>query len=241
MSGHSKWASIKHQKGVADARRGQAFTKLANAVALAARSGADPTMNFKLKLAIQKAKQANMPAANIERSIQRGSGQLAGAQLDEVLYEGYGPSGVGILIEAATDNRNRTAAEVRSILSRHGGRMVESGSVSYQFTKAGVLSMATTSPDELMLEAIEAGASDVEESEGEIVAQTSPEKLDSLRTALVEGGADVLSAEIEYIPKTTIKVTDPKTAQTLMKLMTTLDELDDVTSTSANFDLEDYS
>lgn len=240
MSGHSKWASIKHQKGVTDARRGQAFTKIANLISVAVKQGGpDPEMNFKLRLAIAKAKSANMPTANIERSIKKGSGQLGGEQVEEITYEGYGPGGVAIMAAVATDNRNRTAAEVRSAFTKHGGRMGETGSVAYQFDQKGIMNIKTTDVETAELDAIEAGADDIDEQAGGVTVYTSPTALESVRAKLVDAGYEIESAELAFLPKSTVAVTDPKSASTLMKLMDALDELDDVTDTYANFDISD--
>jgi YebC/PmpR family DNA-binding regulatory protein len=238
MSGHSKWAGIKHQKGIADARRGQAFTKLANLITVAAKQGGgEPEMNFRLRLAIQKAKAANMPMANIERSIKRGTGELAGAQMEEVTYEGYGPGGVAVMVEAATDNRNRAASEIRNAFSKHGGRLGESGSVAYQFDQKGVIALKSPDLETATLAAIEAGADDIEEEDGGLLVYTAPGQLESVRANLAADGYDIESAELSRIPKTTVAVSDPKTAATLMKLMHALEDLDDVSATAANFDI----
>lgn len=237
MSGHSKWAGIKHQKAVVDARRGQAFTKLANEISLAARAGADPETNFKLRLAIAKAKAQNMPTANIERAVKRGSGQLAGTKIEEIMYEGYGPGGAAIMIEVATDNRNRAAADVRSTLSKNGGRLVESGSVSYQFDQRGVIIIKSDDLEAAGLAAIEAGAEDVEEETDQLMVYTKPNKLEQVRSRLADQKLDITSAELTFVPQTTITISDLKTAQTLIKLMNFLEGLDDVTGTYANFDI----
>jgi YebC/PmpR family DNA-binding regulatory protein len=240
MSGHSKWHSIKHQKAAADAKRGAAFTKLANAVALAAKKGGpDPTTNFSLRLAIQKAKAANMPAANIERSIKRGAGQLGGEQIEEITYEGYGPGGVALIIETATDNRNRTGPDVRTALSKSGGRMADAGSVVYQFDQKGVIRLRPGDVEAATLDSIEAGADDVEEEAGELVVYTLPNQLNAVRTKLSEAGYEIDSAELAYLPKTTVTVADLKTAQQILRLMDALDDMDDVTATHANFDFDD--
>lgn len=239
MSGHSKWSTIKHKKGAADAKRGAVFTKLANLISVAARSGADPDMNFKLRLAINKAKAASMPMANIERAIKRGSGQLGGAVMEEIMYEGYGPGGVAVLVEVATDNRNRTAADVRSSFSKYGGRLGETGSVAYQFDQKGLIVIKASNTEEATMAAIEAGADDIEEGEGEMTVYTAPTSLDAVRKNLSEAGYEVTTSELTFIPKTTTPVTDPKTAKTLMKLMDVLDELDDVTQTYANYEMTD--
>lgn len=240
MSGHSKWHSIKHQKAAADAKRGAAFTKLANAISLAAKQGGgDPETNFSLRLAIQKAKASNMPAANIERSIKRGTGQLGGDQIEEITYEGYGPGGVAVIIQTATDNRNRTGPEVRTILSKSGGRMADAGSVVYQFDHKGVLRLKPQDMEAATLDAIEAGAEDVDEDNGELTVYTAPKQLNAVQTALTAAGYKTEGTELAYIPKNTLIVSDEKTAKQLMKLMDALDDMDDVTATHANFDFDE--
>lgn len=237
MSGHSKWNSIKHQKAAADAKRGAAFTKLANQLTVAARQGGgDADMNFKLRLAINKARSANMPMANIERAIKKGTGELGGAQVEEILYEGYGPGAVAIMVEVATDNRNRAASAVRNAITKHGGRMAETGAVAFQFDHKGQIVLDTTG-DEAELAAIEAGADDIDEDEGKLYVTTPANKLEQVRLALAEANFPVESAQLAYIPKTTVTISDEKTAGQLMRIMEALDELDDVTETYANFDL----
>lgn len=238
MSGHSKWHSIKHQKAAADAKRGAAFTKLAAAIAVAARKGGgDAETNFSLRLAIQKAKAGNMPAANIERSIKRGLGELGGAVIEEVTYEGYGPGGAAIIIEAATDNRNRTGPEVKTALSKTGGRLAETGSVAYQFDHKGVIRLEPKDIDAAALDAIEAGADDVDQDEAELVVYTAPKQLNAVQTKLTEMGYDAKSAELAYIAKSTVMISDQKAAQQLLRLMDALDDMDDVTATHSNFDI----
>lgn len=234
MSGHSKWASIKHQKAVADSRRGAAFTKLANQITIAAKQGGqDPTMNAALRLAIAKAKAANMPNANIERSIQKASG--AGAdQVEEIMYEGYGPGGVAILIAVATDNRNRAAAEVRSTLTKHGGRLGETGSVAYQFDQKGLITLKAADKDAATLAAIDAGADDVEEDEAGITVYTAPTALEQVRQGLAAAGYEPENAELTFTPKTPMTLDDDK-ADKVMKLMGALEDLDDVAATYTNF------
>ncbi|HSX41476.1 MAG TPA: YebC/PmpR family DNA-binding transcriptional regulator [Candidatus Saccharimonadales bacterium] len=240
MSGHSKWHSIKHQKAAADAKRGAAFTKLANAIAVAARKGGgDPETNFSLRLAIQKAKGANMPAANIDRSIKRGTGELGGGVIDEVLYEGYGPGGAAIIIEAATDNRNRTGPEVKTALSKTGGRLADPGSVAYQFDQKGIIRLEPKDVDTATLDAIEAGAEDVEQDGKELVVYTVANQLNAVQKKLTEMGYDAKSAELAYVPKSTVIISDQKAAQQLLRLMDALDDMDDVTATHANFDIAD--
>jgi YebC/PmpR family DNA-binding regulatory protein len=238
MSGHSKWASIKHQKAATDAKRGAAFTKLANTIAVAAKQGGpDPETNFALRLAIQKAKAGNMPAANIERSIKRGSGQLAGDQIEEITYEGYGPGGSAIIIETATDNRNRTGPDVRTALGKSGGRLADAGSVVYQFDQKGVIRLRPDDLEAATLDAIEAGADDVEAEGDQLVVYTVANRLNAVRTALSGMGYVIEEAALAYLPKTSIMIEDEKTARQLLRLMDILDDMDDVTATHANFDI----
>jgi YebC/PmpR family DNA-binding regulatory protein len=238
MSGHSKWASIKHQKAIKDARRGASFTKFANLISVAARAGADPTTNFKLRLAIDSAKKAGVPNANIDRAIARGSGQdAAGSAFEEIMYEGYGPGGTAIIVETATDNRNRTGPDVRTAFNKHGGTMGTSGSVLYQFTQRGVIVIPATDLDAATMDAIEAGAEDVEEGDGRLVVYTKPTELDVVRKGLSAKGYAPEKAELSYEPNTTVAVTDEATARKLLRLMDALDELDDVTGTFTNFDI----
>ena len=236
MSGHSKWHSIKHKKGAADAKRGKIFTKMAAEIAIAAQDGADPAMNFKLRLAIQKAKAANVPAANIERAIAKGSGQGGGAKLEELLYEGYGPVGVAIMVKALSDNRNRTSPEVKSTFSKHGGTMGGQGSVAYLFEKKGIIiCKPDADKDELSLMAIEAGAYDIDDSGDQLVIYTQPNKIEEVRDAL--GEDNIESAEIKQEPSQTIVVDDEGKAKTLLNLMEALDDLDDVVEVTSNFDI----
>ncbi|HEV2403055.1 MAG TPA: YebC/PmpR family DNA-binding transcriptional regulator [Candidatus Saccharimonadales bacterium] len=237
MSGHSKWSTIKRQKGAKDAARGALFTKLGNAVAIAARSGADLDMNFALRLTVDKAKAANMPTANIQRSIDRGAGKLGGAQIQEVMYEGYGPGGVAIIVECATDNLNRTYPDVRLAFSKHGGRMAEKGAVAFQFSRKGMIRVSGIG-DDLMLQAIDAGAEDVEAEGDESVIYTDPKDLAKVRDELRNQGLEILEAELTYVPNTTVTVTDKETAGKIMRLMDALDDIDDVTNTHVNFDIE---
>src|SRR5581483_5309489 len=206
MSGHSKWSTIKRQKGAKDAARGALFTKLGNAIAIAARSGSDPDMNFALRMAIDKAKAANMPSANIQRSIDRVKDK-ADAQLQEVLYEGYGPGGVAILVEVATDNINRTYPMVKLAFSKHGGNIAEKGAVAFQFDHKGMIRVKATG-DDLLLTAIDAGAEDVQEEGDESVVYTAATDLAKVRDALRASGVAVTEAELTYVPNTTIEVTD---------------------------------
>lgn len=236
MSGHSKWSTIKRQKGAKDAARSAVFTKLGNAIALAARGGADPDMNFSLRLAIDKAKAANMPGVNIQRSIDRGSGKLGGEQIQEVMYEGYGPGGTAILVEAATDNINRTLPEVRLAFSKHGGNLAEKGAVAFQFERKGVIRIKGTG-DDAMMAALDAGAQDVEEDGGESIVYTDPKELAQVRDNLQKAGTEIVEAELSYIANNTVEIADKDTAGKIMRLMDALDELDDVTNTHVNFDI----
>ena len=238
MSGHSKWATIKRQKGANDAKRGQLFTKLGNAISIAARSGGDPDMNPGLAMAIDKAKSANMPNANIERAIKRGTGELGGDQIEEYLFEGYGPNGVGIIVEAASDNRNRTTADVRTVFSKNGGNLAETGAVAFQFTRKGFIRLKDSS-EEASLAAIEAGAEDVDESEGETHVYTAMQDLAKVRKDLQEHGFAIEEAGLVYEPNNLIEITDTAAVSKLERLMESLEELDDVTATYANFDVPD--
>lgn len=236
MSGHSKWSTIKRQKGAKDAARGAVFTKLGNAIAIAARGGDDPDMNFSLRLAIDRAKAANMPMANIQRSIDRGSGKLGGDQIQEVMYEGYGPGGVAILVECATDNINRTYPEVKLAFSKHGGNIAEKGAVAFQFDRLGVIRVVGTG-DDVLLQALDAGAKDVQEEGEESVVYTDAKQLAKVRDALRDAGMKVEDAELSFVPNNTVEVTDPATAGKIMRLMDALDDIDDVTATHVNFDI----
>lgn len=235
MSGHSKWSTIKRQKGAKDAVRSATFTKLGNAIAIAARGGADPDMNFALRLAVDKAKAANMPMANIQRAIDRVKDKNA-AQVQEVMYEGYGPGGVAILVEAATDNINRTYPEIRLAFSKHGGNLAEKGAVAFQFDHKGMIRVKG-SGDELLLQALDAGAEDMQEEGDESVIYTAPTDLAKVRDALHAAGLQILEAELTYVPNTTVEVTDKDTADKIMRLMDALDDLDEVSNTHVNFDI----
>lgn len=237
MSGHSKWAQIKRQKGVADTRRGQAFTKLTREIMIAVREGgASPESNFRLRLAIQKAKDRNMPSDNIERAIKKGSGEAGAAALSEITFEGYGPHGVAVMVETLTDNRNRTVQEVRSLFARHGGSLGASGSVSWLFEDRGVITVESGGADaeKIALAAIDAGADDVKEQEGYLEIQTTPHNLEAVRLA-VEKIKPPVSAEVERVAKNTVVLEEKEAIQTL-KLMDHLEELDDVQRVCANLD-----
>lgn len=235
MSGHSKWSTIKRQKGAKDAARGVVFTKLGNAIALAARGGTDPATNFSLRLAIDKAKAANMPMANIQRAIDRVSDKSA-AQVQEVIYEGYGPGGVAILVECATDNINRTYPEVRLAFSKHGGNIAEKGAVAFQFDHKGMIRVHGGG-DDLLLSALDAGAEDVQEEGEESVVYTDPKQLARVRDNLHSANVEVLEAELTYVPNNMVVIDDAATAGKIMRLMDALDDQDDVTATHVNFDI----
>jgi YebC/PmpR family DNA-binding regulatory protein len=235
MSGHSKWSTIKREKGAKDAKRGAVFTKIGNQIAIAARSGTDPTMNSTLALAIEKAKQANMPVANIQRAIDRVADKNA-AVLEETTYEAYGPGGIGIIIETATDNKNRTYPEVRSALTKNGGNMAEPGSVAFQFTRKGVIRVAANGEDAL-LTVLDAGAEDAVEEDGELIVYTDQKDLAKVRTAIIEAGLEVKEAELQYVPNAQIEIDDPEIARKVLKVLDALDDLDDVVNVHTNADI----
>src|SRR5215470_7278880 len=241
MSGHSKWHSIKHKKGAIDAKRGRAFTKLIKEITIAARTGGgDPEGNPRLRKAISDAKGLNMPADNIKRALMKGTGELEGGQLEEITYEGYGPSGVAVIVEVVTDNRNRTVSEIRHIFSKNGGNMGETGCVAWMFQKKGDIVIESTKADEetVMTVAIEAGADDFQ-NDGEVYEIfTAPENFDTVLEALKAKGIETISAEISMIPSTQVKL-EGKSAQQAMKLMEVMEEHDDVQHVYANFDIEE--
>jgi YebC/PmpR family DNA-binding regulatory protein len=241
MSGHSKWHSIRHKKGAVDAKRGRLFTKIIREITVAAReSGGDPEANPRLRTIIAKAKEANMPKDNIEKAIKKGTGEIAGYNLEEVIYEAYGPSGVAIMIDAMTDNRNRTTAEIRSILTKNGGNLGENGCVAWIFDMKGVIAVSTEKYDEnkVMELALEAGASDIknENDTWEIIAE--PEDYTDVLKALTEKGIEIIMSEVMRIPKTTVKL-DEKNASKVLSLMEKLEDNEDVQAVAANFDIPD--
>jgi len=241
MSGHSKWAQIKRQKGVTDARRGQLFTKLAHEIIVAVReSGSNPEANFRLRLAIQRARDNNMPLDNIDRAIKRGSGQTEGTSLVEMVLEGYGPSGVAILVRALSDNRNRTLQDVRNIFSRHGGNLGESGCVAWLFDSRGMITVDTNDLDaeQLALDAIDAGAEDVKVENTYVEIYTKPDELEKVRETLGQKNLPIASAELSMVPKTMIELEDKAALQTL-RLLDKLEELDEVQHISSNADFSD--
>lgn len=236
MAGHSKWAKIHRGKAVEDAKRGARFTKLGNAIAIAARGGSDPDLNFSLRLAIDKAKEANMPAANIQRAIDRGSGKLGGEQIQEVMYEGYGPGGAAIMVECATDNVKRTYPEVRLAFTKHGGNLAEKGAVAFQFDHKGMITIKGQGED-LLLEVLDAGAEDAEEDEGEVIVYTDPKDLAKVRNNLKNKGIEIVEAELTYVPKNILMIEDEATAGKLKRLMDAIEEIDEVGKTHVNFDI----
>lgn len=231
MSGHSKWATTKRQKAVVDAKRGALFTKIANQIAIAARSGTDPNMNPSLAMILEKARQANMPKANIERAIARVADKSAAALIEET-YEGYGPGGVGIIIEVATDNKNRTMPEVRNALAKNGGRMADPGSVMFQFSRKGWIEVSDKGEDAMMI-ALDAGAEDVDEGEEGLIILTAPSDLMKIRSSLIDNGLNVTTAELRYVPNNGVAV-EGADAEKLEKLLDALDDLDDVTAVHTN-------
>jgi YebC/PmpR family DNA-binding regulatory protein len=241
MSGHSKWSTIKRQKGAADAKRGQLFTKIAREIIVAVREGGDnPEGNFRLRLTIQKARDNNMPLDNIERAIKRGSGQAEGAILVEMVLEGYGPSGVAILVQALSDNRNRTLQDVRNIFYRQGGNLGEAGCVAWLFDSRGLITVETNGRDaeELALEAIDAGAEDVKIENNYVEIYTKPTELEKVRGALEEKKIAIASAELSMVPKSTVEMEEKAALQTL-RLLDKLEELDEVQHVASNADFSD--
>ena len=240
MSGHSKWSTIKRQKGANDAKRGALFTKVAREISVAARQGGgDPDANYRLRLAMEKARSVNMPADNIKRTIEKATGGGEAEQFEEIVYEGYGPGGVAVLVEAATDNRNRTAAEVRSIFTKAGGQLAGSGAVAWQFEPRGLIAVARNGadPDEVALAAIDAGADDVDTEDSETIEiYTAPGDLEKVRVALDAAGVAVDSAENTMIAKQTVELDSAKARQAL-RLVELLEDLEDVQRVTANFDI----
>ncbi|NPV91535.1 MAG: YebC/PmpR family DNA-binding transcriptional regulator [Firmicutes bacterium] len=240
MSGHSKWATIKRHKSKVDAQRGKLFTKIGRELILAARAGgADPAGNMRLKMAITKAREANMPMDNITRAIKRGTGEIEGSAYEEITYEGYGPGGVAIMVSAATDNRNRTAAEIRHIFSKNGGSLGEGGCVAWMFQRKGVMNLDEPPPDEdeLLLLALDAGAEDVRVEEDSVEIITGADDFESVREALAGGGLVFARAEVTMLPQNTVSVEDREQAAAILRLMDMLEEHDDVQEVYSNFDI----
>jgi len=241
MSGHSKWSTIKHKKAAEDAKRGKIFTRLAREIAVAAREGGgDPDINFSLRLAIDKAKSANMPKDNIERAIKRGTGELKGAELVEMTYEGYGPNGIALLVQTLTDNKNRTVSDIRRVFGRQGGSLAEAGSVAWQFSRKGYITIAPDGidPDTLFEVAVDAGAEDVEFGDDLIEVHVAIEHFQAVRQALEKASIPCASAEMTMVPQTTMQLEEKETVR-VMKLIDALEELDDVQQVYSNLDITD--
>jgi YebC/PmpR family DNA-binding regulatory protein len=242
MSGHSKWSTIKHKKGAADAKRGKIFTKIIKEITIAARmGGGDPEGNARLRQAIMAAKAENMPKDNIDRAIKKGTGELAGAaSYEEITYEGYGPGGVAVLVEVMTDNKNRTVAEIRHIFSKHGGNLGENGCVSWIFEKKGniVFDKTAVNEDQLMELVLEAGGEDVKDQESEYEVITDPDSFEDVKAAIDEAEYDYILAEISMMPQTTVKLDEQKAAQ-MLRLMEKMEDNEDVQHVYANFDIPD--
>ncbi|OMH40154.1 YebC/PmpR family DNA-binding transcriptional regulator [Desulfurobacterium indicum] len=241
MAGHSKWANIKHKKAAQDAKRGKIYTKLAREITVAAREGGgDPEFNPRLRAAIEKAKKFNMPKENIERAIKRGTGEIAGETYEEVTYEGYGPGGVAIIVKCLTDNRNRTASEVRHAFSKHGGNLGTSGCVAWMFERKGVVTINAEGKDEeeVMMIAIDAGAEDFVNEDGQFIIYTQPQDLENVKKALEEAGVEIEEAKLDLVPQNTTRV-EGETAKKVLKLLEVLEDLDDVQEVYSNFDMPD--
>ncbi len=245
MSGHSKWHQIKHKKAVTDKKRGQIFTKVARMISIAAREGGeDPEMNYRLRLAIDKAKEINMPKDGIKKAILRGTGKLAGVRLEKVTYEGYGPGGIALLIDVLTDNKNRTSAEVKSILTKGSGKMGGSGSVSWMFSQKGVINIEAKDinqeeKENIELLAIDSGAEDVKDQEDSIEINTKPQELHKVKKVLEDEGIKISSSEILSIPSQTVKIENENIARQILKLMDNLEDSEEISAVHSNFDIED--
>jgi len=238
VSGHSKWSQIKRQKGVADVRRGAVFTKLGREIVVAAKQGGgDPTANFRLRLAVQRAREANMPADTIDRAIKRAAGGGEGAELEEIAYEGYGPGGIAIMVEAMTDNRNRTAASIRSTFDRGGGNLGETGSVAWQFVGRGVIRVDARGKDsdDIELAAIDAGAEDVQSEDSEVIVYTDRGSVEAVRRGLTDAGYEVTAYDLQLVPENTVELDEAKSIQAL-KLLDKLEADDDVQNVYTNAD-----
>ncbi len=238
MSGHSKWSNIKHKKAAADAKRGKVFTKLIRELTVAARLGGDPNTNPRLRMAISAAKNQNMPKDTIERAIKRGTGEIGGEELHEVIYEGYGPGGSAVLVEVLTDNKNRTVSDIRRIFTKYGGNLGESGCVAWTFEKRGRISFEKGKVDEdrLFEVALEAGADDVKNEEGELVVITSPDTFESVKAAIEGAGLKYASAEVTMIPQNSVRI-EGREAEQMLRLMEALEDSDDVQNVYSNFDI----
>jgi YebC/PmpR family DNA-binding regulatory protein len=242
VSGHSKWAGIKHKKAIVDAKKGKSFTQVANMIALAAKQGGgDVKMNFSLRLAIDKAKSANMPLTNIERAIKRGTGEAGGGMIEESTYEGYGPAGIAVLVETASDNKNRTVGEIRAAFTKYGGSLGNAGSVAYLFDQKGQLTINLGSQkagkEDIVLMILDSGAEDFEENEEHIIVYTRPTDLAAVKGKLETSDLLIESGELSFIPKTDVQIKDKGKAESILKLMDVLESLDDVVSVHSNFDI----
>ncbi len=242
MAGHSKWSNIKHRKGAQDAKRGKLFTKLGKELTIAAKeAGGDPNFNPRLRLAIDKAKAANMPKDNLERAIKKGTGELEGVDYMEIRYEGYGPEGTAFIVEVVTDNKNRSASEVRTAFSRKNGNLGTDGAVSWMFQRKGEIVVAAegVDADELMMAALEAGAEDVKDEDGEFTVLTDPADCNTVSEELKKAGYNITEAEVAMIPDNKVQITDLDTAKKVMALYEALDDLDDVNDVYSNFDISE--
>jgi YebC/PmpR family DNA-binding regulatory protein len=241
MSGHSRWSQIKRKKGKADVQRGKLFSKILREITVAAKNGGgDPKANMRLKAAIESAKEANMPADNIKRAVQKGTGELPGESWEEIRYEGYAAGGVAVLIDVLTDNRNRTAPEIRHTFEKFGGNMGAAGAVAWMFERKGVILVDADkiSEDALLDKALDAGATDMRRAEKAFEITTAPAQMDAVRDALAKAGAPILEAQVTYVPQSTVRV-EGKDATSVIKLIEALEELDDVQSVYANYDIAD--
>jgi YebC/PmpR family DNA-binding regulatory protein len=241
MSGHSRWSQIKRKKGKADVQRGKLFSKILREITVAARNGGgDPKGNMRLKAAIESAKEVNMPQDNIKRAIQKGTGELPGESYEEIMYEGYAPGGVAVLIQVLTDNRNRTAPEIRHTFEKGGGNMGSSGAVAWMFDRKGVILVDADKigEDDLMAKALDAGATDMRRAEKVFEITTAPAEMDAVRDALARAGVPILEAQVTYVPQSTVRV-EAQTAASVMRLIEALEELDDVQHVYANYDIPD--
>jgi YebC/PmpR family DNA-binding regulatory protein len=240
MSGHSKWSQIKRKKAKTDQHRGKIFSKLVREITTAARTGGDPKMNMRLKTAIEEAKAVNMPADTLKRAIQKGTGELPGETYEEITYEGYGPGGVAVMVKVLTDNKNRTAPEIRHTFSKFSGNLGEVGSVGWMFERKGIIQVEATrvDEDELLTVALEAGATDLRRADAHFEITATPQDLEAVRRALEERGVPIQSAEVTYVPQSTVRL-EGKEAQQVLRLVEGLEELDDVQHVYANFDIPD--
>ena len=241
MAGHNKWSKVKHIKGALDAKRSQLFSKFSKEITIAARGGGDPDLNPRLRSAVTAARKQSMPSENIDRAIKKGTGELAGEAIEEIVYEGYGPGGIAFLIEVATDNKNRSAADIRSIFNKNGGNMGSAGSVAYLFERKGEIRvpMATLGEDAMLEAALEAGADDVSDDGEDHVILTAVEALFEVAAALAKNGIESSSQKLVYVPRTTTSISDPAAAAALVKLSGALDDYDDTQNIYSNFDLTD--